>query len=91
MYAIGLFELRKSHLPPNSRCCGADVFPIRKDLRWSMLVYATVFFLFLEELSRREKGTEKAHKLFQHKLFGPHPKHPILAPEKKVYVPHPNG
>ena len=33
-------------------------------------------------------GTEKAHKFFQHKLFGPHPKHPNLGPQKKVYVPH---
>ena len=28
------------------------------------------------------------HQLFQHKLFGPHPKRPILGPQKKVYVPH---
>ena len=28
------------------------------------------------------------HKLFQHKLFGPHPKPPMLDPQKKVYVPH---
>ena len=38
--------------------------------------------------SRVSEGTEKAHKLFQHKLFGPHPKPSILAPQKKVYVPH---
>ena len=29
------------------------------------------------------QGTEKAHKLFQHKLFGPHPKPPNLGPQKK--------
>ena len=29
------------------------------------------------------RGAEKAHKLFQHKLFGPHPKPPILCPQKK--------
>ena len=29
-------------------------------------------------------GTEKAHTLFQHKLFGPHPKHPIWAPRKEL-------
>ena len=28
------------------------------------------------------------HKLFQHKLFGPHPKPPIVGPQKKNYVPH---
>ena len=27
-------------------------------------------------------GTEKAHQLFQHKLFGPHPKHPVLGQQK---------
>ena len=32
--------------------------------------------------------TEKAHQLFQHKLFAPHPKHPFLGPQKRVYVPH---
>ena len=30
----------------------------------------------------------KAHKLFQDRLFGPHPKHPILGPPERVYVPH---
>ena len=29
------------------------------------------------------RGTEKAHKLFQHELFGPHPKPPVWAPRKK--------
>ena len=29
-------------------------------------------------------GDRKAHKLFQHKVFGPHPKHPILGPQKKL-------
>ena len=33
-----------------------------------------------------DKGTEKAHKLFQPKLFGPNPKSPILGPQKKVDV-----
>ena len=28
--------------------------------------------------------TEKAHKLFQHQLFGPHPKPPFWAPRKKL-------
>ena len=34
------------------------------------------------------RGPKKAHKLFQHNFFGPHPKHPCWAPRKKVYVPH---
>ena len=34
------------------------------------------------------KSPKKTHTLFQHKLFAPHPKHPILGPQKKVYVPH---
>ena len=38
--------------------------------------------------SQHLQGTEKAHKFFQHKLFGPHPKPPALGPQKKVYVPH---
>ena len=44
-----------------------------------------VFFvcLFFSDLL----GDRKTHKLFQHKLFGPRPKHPILGPRKKVDVP----
>ena len=30
----------------------------------------------------------KAHKLFQHELFGPRPKHPYFGRPEKVYVPH---
>ena len=36
----------------------------------------------------KNRGPKKTHKLFQHKLFVLHPKHPILGPQKKVDVPH---
>ena len=41
-------------------------------------------------MSQASKGRKNflAHRLFQHKLFGPHPKKPILGSQKKVHVPH---
>ena len=44
------------------------------------VVYVFFFFMVF--------GCRKAHQLFQHKLFGPHPKHPSLGPQEKVYGPH---
>ena len=44
-----------------------------------MLSYVTFPKAILSELL----GDGKAHKMFQHKLFGPHPNRPISGPQKK--------
>ena len=41
------------------------------------------YFLLLWGVGVVRNIFRKGHKLFQHKIFGPHPKHPILGPEKK--------
>ena len=37
----------------------------------------------MDDFSVSPLGTEKTHKLFQHKLFGPHPRSPFWAPRNK--------
>ena len=43
---------------------------------------------FLRNIPSRhmDMGTEKAHKLFEHQLFDPHPKHPIFDHQKKKFM-----
>ena len=65
-------------------------------LAWGVLIVARMTGAYMGKTNLptgqlphlTNEGTEKAHKLLQHKLFGPHPKHPIFGPQRKVYVPH---
>ena len=43
---------------------------------------------FCQALKDELLRDQKAHKLFQHELFGPHPKAPDFGPPEKSYVPH---
>ena len=54
--------------------------------RWSLKVNSENNFSGPATKNLRDR--KSTYKFSTHKLFGPHPKHPILDPQKKVYVPH---